>query len=135
MSARVLLRGLFALAAVLVVTGVATAQQPSISGKWSGWWVNSVAIGDGGSGPDSLIITQHDEGTITGTWLGLKVEKGERVTAEIAQWACKNNAGGNYNARCYIKEGGKLLVVEYTVTYRENGKVQGYTGVSILKRQ
>ena len=104
------------------------ADQPSLTGKWSGKYVNSFGF----DGEDSLDIVVTKDNTVTGTWDGKKVEKGEKVSDELLQWEAAKGEF-RYRARAYVKGAGKALLVEYTVTEIENGKVStAYTGTSLL---
>jgi hypothetical protein len=60
------------------------------------------------------------------------IEKGERVTADVLQWE-GSDGKGHYRARCTQK--GKSLVIDWTYTYKDGGKVKGDTGTMILVRK
>jgi hypothetical protein len=62
----------------------------------------------------------------------MTIEKGERVTPEVLHWECR---GGTVHfwVRCNVT--GKALVITYTATRREGGKVKGETRTGVLVRQ
>jgi hypothetical protein len=109
------------------------AQEPlGISGKWAGMGVNS----DGNKGTASLMVEEHSDGTLTGKWGAagseMTIEKGERVTPQVLHWEC--SAGiYRYRVRCTME--GKALVITYTLTGKEDGKVNGHTGTGVLVRE
>jgi uncharacterized protein (TIGR03067 family) len=105
----------------------AQAQERGISGKWAGTNVNDWGI----KSEDSLEITENEDGTLTGTASGMKIENGERVTAAVLQWEHVTQTH-HWRVRCNVK--GKSLVLDYTCTSKENGKVKGGTGTSVLTR-
>ena len=117
----------------LSLPGQIRAQEPlGISGEWKGAAVNS----EGGFNPnDTLTIREHADGTLTGLWtsLDLKIEKGQRVTGEVVRWESTDARGGQWRATCTQR--GKSLVIDWTTTTREFGKVRGLTGTSILVRK
>lgn len=131
MCARHAILGLAVLLAQATFTNTAVADHPPISGKWSGVFENSLGF----DGEDALNIMAYKDGTVTGTWDGKKLERGERVTENLFQWEA-NKGDYRYCARCHVKAGGKALLIEYTVTTRSNDRsVYGYTGTSVLTRR
>jgi hypothetical protein len=121
------------LALALVGSGnKATAAPPDVNGSWVGVFENSLEF----SGEDKLELTVNADKTVTGTWNGKKLDKGEVVTEKLLQWE-SSQLSARYCARCHIKGGGDVLVIDYTVTRRDdNGKlVVGYTGTSTLTRK
>jgi hypothetical protein len=121
--------------AVAWCQGAATAASPEeISGKWAGPFVNS----KGTKGIDKLEIVVHADRTVTGTWDGKKIENGEVVTDTLLQWeAWTPGKDRRYCARCLVKDGGKVLEIDYTLTTRDpQGKLTGgYTGTSKLQKK
>jgi RNA polymerase sigma factor (sigma-70 family) len=103
-----------------------------ISGKWTGMGVNS----DGNKGTASLIVKEHPDGTVTGKWGAagseMTIEKGERVTPQVLHWECSTGIY-RYRVRCTME--GKALVITYTLTGKEDGKVNGHTGTGVLVRE
>lgn len=67
------------------------------------------------------------------TWDQGKIEKGERVTAEVARWEM-TDGDWRFCYRCAIKGGGKALEIEITATKKESGKITGYTATSLLTK-
>jgi hypothetical protein len=113
--------------------GQIRAQDPDrISGKWTGTGVNS----DGGKATGALIVMEHKDGTLTGKWGAtggeMTIEKGERVTEHVLHWECSNGMY-HYRVRCTVE--GKALVITYTLTWKEDGKVKGSTGTSVLVKE
>jgi hypothetical protein len=109
------------------------AQEPfGISGKWSGMGVNS----DGNKGTASLLVEEHQDGTLTGKWGAagseMTIENGERVTAQVLHWECSTGIY-RYRVRCTME--GQALVITYTLTWTEEGKVNGHTGTGVLVRE
>jgi hypothetical protein len=118
------------LATLFVADSSALAQEPGVSGKWKGVTVSSL----GDKANVTLEIEELNDGTITGTWDGrVKIEKGERVTAEVAHWEL-TDGDWRFCCRCAIKSGGKALTVEITATTKEAGKVKGYTATSLFTK-
>jgi hypothetical protein len=101
-----------------------------ISGKWGGTFVDS----NGEKATVSLIVEEHEDGTLTGKFgrQQLTIEKGERVTPQVLHWECKSGAR-LYRVRCTVE--GKALLISYTHTWKEDGKVKGSTGTGVLVRE
>ena len=121
------------LLAGLSLPGNLGAQEPlGISGKWTGMGVNS----DGNKGTASLLVEEHPDGTLTGKWGAagseMTIEKGERVTPQVLHWECSTGIY-RYRVRCTVE--GKALVITYTLTGKEDGKVNGHTGTGVLVRE
>jgi hypothetical protein len=121
------------LLAGLSLPGQLRAQEPlGISGKWAGMGVNS----DGNKGTASLLVEEHQDGTLTGKWGAagseMTIEKGERVTPQVLHWECSTGIY-RYRVRCTME--GKALVITYTLTWKEDGKVNGHTGTGVLVRE
>lgn len=108
----------------------AVAQDRGISGKWSGTSINSSGKSDG-----FLEVTENEDGTLTGKWGStgneLKIDKGERVTADILRWESSTET---HRWCVQAKVNGKSLVLEYTCTWKADGKIQGAIGTAVLTR-
>jgi hypothetical protein len=119
------------LALVCCLGATSAPELEELSGKWEGTFINSANQ----KGKDGVTIKINPDRSITGTWNGKKIENGEVVTDTVFQWE-STTQGKKYLARCYVKEDGKVLVVEYTVTHRDaQGKVKGYIGTSTLTKK
>jgi hypothetical protein len=108
-----------------------------VTGVWTGRYTNH---DNGQSGDAYLDITEHADGTLTGKWgtdenTAVKIEHGERVTADLLQWEAvtEEKHQPRYRVRATLK--GKTLELACTVTWREDGKVKGNTANSILTRK
>jgi hypothetical protein len=116
--------------------GGAAAETPNVNGSWAGVYENSLDL----MGVDQLELIVNADRTVTGTWDGKKIERGEVVGDRLLQWECSRvlfGSNARYCARCSIKGNGKVLVIDYTVTTRgKDGKLEdGYTGTSTLTRK
>ncbi len=113
-------------------SGDAQAQPRGISGKWAGTGVND----GGGQFAEPLEITEHEDGTLTGTGNGapgkeMKILNGERVMAGLYQWEYATKTH-RWRVRGTVK--GKSLVLDYTCTWKEDGKVKGGTGTIVMTK-
>jgi hypothetical protein len=114
--------------------GQTVAQEKKIAGKYAGIYVNK----DGQKSDAILTIEEKEDGTLTGKWGNpdseLTIENGERVTADLLQWEAVHEATkGRYRVRCTVK--GNALVLDVTLTWKEDGKVKGATGTSVLVKE
>lgn len=62
-----MLRGVVALSIALFFTSVAAAQEPSVSGSWSGYWISDA---NGHHGPIRATVRQVDATTYRATYRG-----------------------------------------------------------------
>jgi hypothetical protein len=106
----------------LMTEQCAIAQQPSLTGKWKGTGIGGTDDVVNVSPDVALELKEHEDGTVTGHWDSrVKIEKGERVTADLAQWEA-HDGNWRFCYRCSIQRGGKLLAIEITQTTKEDGK-------------
>jgi hypothetical protein len=104
-------------------------RKTSISGRWTGYGVNSL----GQQSPGEMVITEEPDGTLTGKWgapMHLTIENGERLTEDTLQWQ-GSNGQGTYRARCAQR--GNSLVIDWT--YAEDGKGPSQTGTIVYARK
>ena len=82
-----------------------------------------------------LTIREHADGRLTGKWTNLEmtIEKGERVTESVIRWESTDEKGGQWRATGTQR--GKALIIDWTLTIKEEGKVRGVTGTCILLRK
>jgi hypothetical protein len=115
---------------VLALHTTAVAQERGISGKWSGTGVNHLDKSDA-----FLEVAENEDGTLTGKWGStgneLKIEKGERVTADVLRWESSTET---HRWCVNAKVNGKSLVLEVTCTWKEDGKVKGGVGTVVLTK-
>jgi hypothetical protein len=109
----------------------------SLTGVWKGTYTNHT---NGLSGGAYLDVTEHPDGTITGKWgsdaeSANKIERGERVTAQVLHWEMESKEEGKPVYRVRATQKDKALVLDITVTWREDGKVKGATATSVLTRE
>jgi hypothetical protein len=62
----------------------------------------------------------------------LTIEKCERVTPDTLQWESPSGKA-RYRVRCTQK--GKSLVLDWSYTFAEDGKVRGHSGTTVLVRK
>jgi hypothetical protein len=104
-------------------------RKTSITGRWTGYGVNSL----GQQSPGEMVITEEPDGTLTGKWgapMHLTIENGERLTEDTLQWE-GSNGQGTYRARCAQR--GNSLVIDWT--YAEERKGPSQTGTIVYARQ
>jgi hypothetical protein len=97
------------------------------SGRWKGEWRNSL----GESGPDSLVLKEHDNGLVKGLWTGEVEVSGSRINANSIQLRGQT-AARSYQITATLDEDKDEMDLKYMVT-RLNAE-GSYYGSSKLYR-
>jgi hypothetical protein len=95
----------------------------NFSGKWVGWWQNSLKE----KGTDSLVLDEDSNGNLAGTWSDSVKVKGKRIDANTAQLSGQT-ANRVYNLKATVKQG--TITLKYTVKPTEGSN--SYEGQSTL---
>jgi hypothetical protein len=111
----------------LIIPATLAFSSGVFSGKWKGEWKNSL----GESGPDSLVLKEHDNGLVKGLWTGEVEVSGSRINANSIQLRGKT-ATRSYQITATLDEDKDEMDLKYMVT-RLNAE-GSYYGSSKLYR-
>jgi hypothetical protein len=108
-----MVRSIVGLATVVVVLALqpraSVDDKVAFAGKWSGTWSNSV----GQTGDDTLVLTEDEDGNLSGTWTGEVEVTGKRVNRNSFELQGKT-AKRSYQITGAVKDG--TLALKYIVT-------------------
>jgi hypothetical protein len=99
---------------------------PSVSGMWTGFWMNSV----GEKQKDSLQLEEKTDGTISGTWSGSIRISGRRINATTLEFSGRT-ATRDYQVTVTLQ--GAVMTLDYVA--KRLDAAGSYNGKSTLTRE
>lgn len=117
-------------------TSEAPATSDGLTGRWSGITVRP----DGDKSEVFTDVTEHEDGTLSGTWGGvprdvLTIQNGTRVSNDLLQWeSTQSYLDSHWSVRCRVMGENKAMVLDYTYTGKQDGKVVGNISVGVLTK-
>lgn len=121
----------FMLSLVTLFSFHQSATAEDVTGRWTGKSANEKEQSGG-----FVDIKENADGTLTGKWGSkgnvMTIEKGERVTADVLRWE-STFEGGRWVVQAKVD--GSSMVLDYSSTHKENGKIKGGVARSVLTRK
>ncbi len=97
----------------------------TFAGRWTGQWSNSL----GESGADSLVLSENEDGKLSGAWTGTVEVSGNRVNTNTAELRGRTNLR-SYQITATVKA--DEVALNYTVTRLDSPG--SYHGKALLTR-